>query len=488
MDAEKSARKGLADAFPKHATLGRGAYWVLVVLLCSFASSARAQEKTLSGRWSASAMRVTWSVGDWGESCGPRPSGGGAGAGVVTISQSGSELTMTGAGGNYSTQRCWEQYPGLAVVNHSGGRRGWRTVCRTGAGDPRQATVTTTLNATDDAISFDEVGQYQFVVQGQNCTASVRRSRFFKLVQREGEAEVATPAPTPTPTAPSPPPAPSAEPRSTEARPAEPAPAPASRCREPGPPARLEVRPSRKLVRTGEEFRFRAVVLDEAGCSLEVRPAWRVERGPAGLSVDRAGVVKVASDGAEGSALVSASVAGQAARIVVEVASAARYDALLAEGGLNARGESDEASITFIASGSIGARAAEAEARDRRATFLIILGATAAVLALAGLLLAIRARRRRREELANRAGLAEGATGMVCSKCQARYPADATFCPIDGNRLQPGTERAAAVGGAAPAAAGAPAVGRRICPICGTQYPADATFCGRDGAHLVPIN
>ena len=108
--------------------------------------------------------------------------------GSVTITSSGSELHLSGAGRDFSTTECWEQFPGLSRVSHSGGLRGWRSTCKTKAGDPRQATIVTTISATDNQISFDETGQYQFIITGQNCTASVRRTRSLSLVQREGES------------------------------------------------------------------------------------------------------------------------------------------------------------------------------------------------------------------------------------------------------------------------------------------------------------
>ena len=222
----------------------------MALLLCVFARPADAQQlKTLSGTWSASAMRSAWNVGDWGEACGPKPGGGAAPAGTVTIKQSGGELAISGAGRSYSTAECWEQMPGLARSSHSGGQRGWRTVCKSSAGDARQATVVTTVSASDSYITFDETGQYQFVIQGTNCTASVRRSRSFRLIQREGEA----------------PPVAASSPPVASAAPAPSAKVPQTRCENPGPAARLEVRPSRKLMRAGEEFSFRALGLRRRG-------------------------------------------------------------------------------------------------------------------------------------------------------------------------------------------------------------------------------
>ncbi len=118
----------------------------------------------------------------------PAPSGGGEAGGSVTIAQNGSELTIVGAGRSYSTGECWERYPGMQRISHSASARSFQNVCKTSAGDPRQAKLVTTISATDNRINFDETGQYQFVIEGQNCTASVRRTRSYALVLRQGEA------------------------------------------------------------------------------------------------------------------------------------------------------------------------------------------------------------------------------------------------------------------------------------------------------------
>ncbi len=491
---------------------------VALVALVATAWSGRARAdtpKTLSGRWSASAMRVAWNIGDWGAACGPRPGGGGAPGGTATINQQGGELTISGAGRTYSTSQCWEQFPGLSRTSHSGGQRGWRNVCKTGSGDPRQATIITTISATDSSISFDETGQYQFVINGQNCTASVRRNRSFKLIQREGEAPPAPPsaAPPPATTAP---PAPRPEPKP-------------ARCSETGPPARLEVRPSRKLMRPGDEFTFRAAVLDARGCALRLTPAWRIATENAPAKLLSPGRIRVADDAGEMELTLSAVVAGRAANVVVEVASKDRYEALLHQGGFNDSGESDEAAVAVIASGSIGARSTVSsdEARKRKRLFIAVLGGAATLLGLVGLVLVLRGRKRRSAGPApdERASADAGATpalrrqpGTYCPTCREEYPPDAQFCAVDGNRLVPMEEDGGSrgpTGGVCPVCGQgydpgvqvcpkhdeelipvavyrsnqqAAATGKTICPLCGTQYPGDSRFCGTDGAALLPLN
>jgi len=207
--------------------------WVLV-LTC--ATVARAEPAITPGLWTASPLRSDWNIGDWGAACGPRPSGGNEAGGSVTIAVQGNELTLNGLGRSFATTQCWEQYPGLSRVSHSSGPTSWRTACKTSAADARQASLITNLSGSGSRLNFDETGQYQFVIKGQNCTASVRRTRTFTRVDPAAAAPAASAAEKPK----------------------------SARCERVGLPERLEVRPSRKLMRPGERFTFRANVVDRS--------------------------------------------------------------------------------------------------------------------------------------------------------------------------------------------------------------------------------
>jgi hypothetical protein len=487
--------------------------FVVALAVVSIARSASAEQPTLSGRWSASAMQSAWNIGDWGSACGPRPTGAAASAEVVSIEQASSELTISGAGRTYRTTECWEQFPGMRRVSHSGGQRGWRTVCQSSPNDSRQATLITTVSANDTYITFDETGQYQFVIQGQNCTASVRRSRSFKLIQRQGEAppEPASSAPVPRP---------------AETLPK--APPKATRCKEIGPPARLEVRPSRKLMRPGESFTFRALVLDAKGCLLTTAPTWSLPEPNAHAKLIGPGTVRVDENAPESEIELRATVGGRAARVLVAVASTETYDALLRRGGFNELGESEDAAVAVIASGSIGARSSVARERGkgRRRAFIAAIGAAALLLGVVAVLIVVRSRRRQEPEPAPPEPLvkivpprdARQQTTMICPTCRLELSQSNQFCPNDGNRLiplEPGADSRGPTGGICPvcgqgydpgvvtcpehsedlipaaiyfAERRPPAPTAKICPICGTQYPGDGSFCGVDGAALVPVN
>ena len=473
-------------------------------------------------------MRSDWVIGEWGKACGPVPSGGGAAAGSVFVAPNGNELRISGDGRDYSTAECWEQFPGLSRVSHSGNGRGWRTTCKTKSGDPRQATVVTTINASDRQISFDETGQYQFVINGQNCTASVRRTRTLTLIQREGEA---APLASAAPGASSPSPAASIGSAASASVVKEPGvPAPNKPCAHPGQPERLEIRPARKLLRPGESFEFHSSVLDRAGCLLALTPVWKVVTEPAPFELVGPGRIKVAESAGEATVELQASLAGRSTRIIVQIASRDKYEALLERGGLNAAGESDEAAVARIATSSIGGASVVTgdDSRKRRILFVGVVGGSALVLGLLGFALVQHSRRKPpvpepRTPRVRTGGAvtprAAAPLAKICPTCREEYPPEAAFCPNDGNRLlasRGDAEPAGPSGGVCPVCGQGydpgvltcprhgeelvPAVmqagvrtsetrvSKKICPVCGTQYTGDSQFCGGCGAALVPVN
>jgi RNA polymerase subunit RPABC4/transcription elongation factor Spt4 len=451
---------------------------------------------------------VNWQLGDWGKACGPAPSGGGEPGGSVTISQSGNELTFVGNGRTYSTGQCWELYPGIQRISHSASARSFQNVCKTAAGDPRQAKLVTTISATDSRISFDETGQYQFVIEGQNCTASVRRTRSYSLVSRLGDAAPA-PAPAPAPSA-------------TAVKP--PAARPARDCSEAGLPERLEVRPSRKLMRPGESFEFRTSVVDARGCPLPVTPSWRVIAGANVLSVTGPGKVSANPSASESQATLEVTLGDRSVRVEVEIASKERYDALLQAQGLDESGESKEAAVLRVASESMGARevVARDEAPNKTRWFVGVAGLCALVLGVLGMLLVRRGRRPAdgpplEAPSRPRAAMPVPSSTKACPTCREEFPPEAEFCPNDGNRLVAQATLGTGPGGSVcpvcgrgfnpgtatcpehgeelvPASAYAPVrlktmfITRTICPVCGTQYTGETRFCGECGAAVVPVN
>jgi len=476
----------------------------IAALFLLAAPLAHADTTSLAGRWTATPMASNWVIGDWGPACGPKPSGGGEPGGVATVAESGSELVISGVGRTYRTTECWEQFPGLGRTGHSASARSWRTSCQSPKGDARQAKLITTVTATDALLTFDETGQYQFVIQGQNCTASVRRTRYFRPL-RETPASPASAAGSAGRSATA-----GKSPRETA-------------CASVGPAARIELRPSRKLIQPGQSFTFQAAVVDAKGCSVSVTPTFRLEGDVNGVTLSGGAAVHVADDAPEGDARLVASVGGRSVSAALNIVSKSRFSALLAGGGFDETGASAEAAVARLETGSVGARSAviEDESGRRRTVFVGVVGGAALLLGLFGFVLA---RRNRRAEKAGpppsrpRAADATPRPPMVCPTCRDEYPPEAQFCAVDGNRLVPlePTRGPVPTGAVCPVCGqgfdpgvsacpkhdeplvppsvfasrtlAAPRETRKICPVCGAQYLGEGQFCGQCGAALVPVN
>jgi hypothetical protein len=428
---------------------------------------------TLSGSWTASALSESWSFTSWGEACGPKPRPQGAGGGTTQIREQGGELSIVGAGRAFSTAECWEQMPGLSRTSHSqsGGGRFWRTRCSTPSSDPRRATIVTTIQASDSAISLNETGQYEFRIMDAACTASVSRSRSWSLVRRDGDAPPAASASASASAVPSAAAPPVPAPVASTDRSAPPPPrTPVKTCVSAGEPARLEVHPARKLMRPGERFAFRAIVLDAEGCAVAAKPTWHISPGPLATkaTVDAAGSVAVAADAGEGRIELVASIGGKGVPVGIEVASAEHYDALLATQGLNADGELDQAAVAVIATGTVGGRTAVGDdvGRERKRLFVAIVAGLAACLALVGFILA---RRGKKPQLLS-------------------GPEDDEAWRDGENGPEVSSEPGEPLADVPPPVPSRPSARAQICPTCGGRFDTEAVFCGKDGTKLVPLN
>jgi hypothetical protein len=303
-------------------------------------------------------------------------------------------------------------------------------------------------------LSLQESGQYQFVIQGQTCAASSGRWRTYRRGAPAAPPPVETPVPVQAPPVVKPPSAPSP-------------------CASPGAPARLEVRPSRKLMRAGETFHFRSSVFDAMGCSLGTPVAWTVSSEDGTASIDN-GRLTLADGAADGELRITATAANQAVRVSVDVVSGDRYAALLASGEFNAEGASSEAASATITSGSLGARAgaASSDTSDRKWTFVGVVSVIALHFALLGAWLLRRARRAARRPVALGRTLPD--TGTVVFTDEDAVPDRPRR--FDATRLET----------AAPLPATKPTT---VCPVCGTMYDTRGIrVCPKDGAQLIPIN
>jgi hypothetical protein len=465
------------------------AFFASLLAIGATALPARA-EPHVDGKWRQSALREDFAVQQWLDAgCGPPPQSTSTGGGeVVSVRMEGDELTFVGGGRVYRTNQCYDPMPTLSRASHSRASDGktWRTRCVTPPADPRKTVLNTLVVLTSDThIDIVETGRYEITLENGRCMADVKRTRGFDLVSDDS----ATPSARPTPAA-TPAPKPADPPRS-------------ALCGTPlsgGEPAKLEVRPSKKLLRTGESFRFAAVVLDATGCPTKTATTWHMAdpaNGGRGVTVDATGNVTVAGDAAEGTVEVVATAAGKDARVVVEIASPSRYDELLARSGLNAAGEDDEAATAAIASQSLGAGEGRAEdrSRGRRFVFLAIIGAVLVILALAGMVV-LRRSRRAKALLAEADERHEERVKEVLDRRQRREAEHAAQmrAHVESVRAHESARLAAAAAAAAadkeelPYPPRGPMARGKICPTCGERFDGAADFCGKDGTQLVLLN
>jgi hypothetical protein len=460
------------------------ASFVLAIVAASlFAPVAHAAG--IEGQWKQGGLREEYTVQQWLPGCGRAPANGTIGGGeVIAIKEEGDELSFVGGGRVFRTNQCYDEMPTLVRQTHSreGSGRIWRTRCATPPADPRNAVMNTLVSVTSDThIDLVETGRYEITLKEGRCTADVKRTRSFELVPAAAAASTTQPPP-----------------KVPEVvRPPEP---PGNVCATPGEAARLEVRPSKKVVKTGESFGFQAVVRDGKGCATVTPTTWSVSPGAENkVTVDPTGKVTVASDAAEGSVDVVVTAAGKSAHVTVEVSSAAHYDALLAQ-----LGDNDEPAVAVIATGSLGGDAARAEgdARRRRNVFIAIVSVIGGALLIIALIGVRRSRRaaaiareaeerhaqrlaeaeeRRREKVAKHAAAQRAHEESVdratrVAEAHAAEVAAASAAPEMGF---------SGVGGAG---FGPPATKGKICPTCGGRFDGAATFCGKDGTALVLLN
>jgi hypothetical protein len=518
-------REGLRARSPRHLRYSPSPTAVRAPSLALFTLSlvalfsllpGRAQaDSPFEGKWTEGPLKEEYTVLKWQKECEAAPVNGSSGGGeTVSVHSEGDELSFIGGGRVFRTNQCYDQMPTLSRESHtrSPSGREWRTRCTTPPSDPRRAVMNTLVIATSDThIDIVETGRYESQLVGGLCTADIKRSRSFDLVAHD------TPTPTPTAVATAPPTKPVApEPASNGTD--------SNRCASPGDPTRLEARPSRKLLRTGETFGFRGLVLDASGCVTRTPTTWTVdEHASKALSVDSSGRVTVATDAPEGSFEVVVSAAGKSTRVTVDVASPARYDALLQQSGLNDAGENDAASVVVIAASQIGGSDARAEdgSKRRRSIFLFIVGVLAVVLAAVAVIASRRTKRaaalereaqeryaekveaaeaRKREKTAQHTAAmrahelsveeakrveaenvaAAGARpGMVCPACQREYSPGSAFCPNDANRLVP-------LNISPNPLSSPPGPSGSICPTCKRGYDPGVKVCPHDKDDLVP--
>ncbi len=346
--------------------------------------------------------------------------------------------------------------PGLSSRGHSAGNAAIQTTCKMPALDPRQATVITTWYPRGDKLYFDETGQYQFVLKGSNCTASVRRTRVLTRVVEKDEPEPLSEKSTAkevtepekkttattkkeTPTSAPPPP-----------------PARASHCEDAGRAVSLEVTPKTKLMRVGESFEFQAIARDAKGCRAAVDTKWSLTSGQGG-TVTSDGKLSVSPEAPNGTLTLKAEVDDKSVTVSARIVTDEEFEKLIAGGEYGVMGESLDAANIELSTSHVEFDAETESGEDDNKTLLLGL--------VFGLLVLV------------------GAAAFKLSRRGKASPPALADNEVPAEAYDPGPP--------APAAPEPPEQSTkpvRLCPVCGKRYDDGTMFCGEDGARLVRAN
>ena len=468
----------------------------MVPVAAALSPGAARADSGFDGKWRQGPLREIFTVQRWLDGCGPPPTSSSTGGGeTIVVRMEGDVLSFSGGGRVYRSNQCYDPLPSLSrgSYSHDPASRAWRTRCSTPPNDPRKPVMQTLVVATSDThIEMTETGRYEISHEGGFCVADVRRSRGFDLIAPDRPAAPAPSASVPPPSA-SASVAPPTPPPPNPAPPPDPPDPPATSCANPGPPARLELRPSRKLLKTGESFVFTARVVDAKGCRTDTDVRWLAswEADKAKISVDPSGKVSVPDGVAEGDYKIIATAAGKTALGVVQISTPSNYDALLAQSGLNAAGESEAASVTALAGESIGGREVQGDdgRNRRRAIFGGIVGVSVVGLGIAYLVLRRRQRQARtlEEESARRYESRLHEAELRRKEKEALYQEQLQAHEKSVRSAEEARARAREKAVKQAVAAVAAPVERRSCPLCRRNFEGK-DFCPDDGSSLVAMS
>lgn len=452
----------------------------LLVGLAALSPAPASADGPFEGEWRAGPLSIRNEVRQWGSDCGPRPPATQReGGGNVAVAQTGDHLRFSGSvrGG---TNRCWSGNRDVRRISGAYQSGRWTVRCRTpdDHSQPERGTYTLRAEGTD-RITFEEVTEWDWRLRSSRCVATRRASRTFTRVGQE-------PAP---PTAPDPPP-----------EPPEPA------C-DPGPAARIRLRPATSQVAPGERVCLNARVVDARGCAVPGRRVRYELRHAAQLSGRLEGRCFHAADTsaeAEGLFRIIATSEDLRAQATIRVAPVDLSDLTARTEGGQALQQGGNAEANEAA--GVSARTAERE----DSLLLPIVGGVLVLLLLLGAVAAVVVVRRKKPPAHDDSSFAgDIPSGLpapderkapshfptqapveapvepsppretVCPECGTEYAGVQAFCPKDATRLVLRTARAAEP--AEPAES-------FICPTCRRGYPANVKVCPHDSATLVPYS
>jgi hypothetical protein len=450
--------------------------FLLVVLVSGPALAEGANP--IDGNYRQSALREDVTVSQWQDSCGPAPKSQSSGGGeTVSVRTEGDEIVLVGGNRVYRSNECYESLPGLARDAHSRDPSGksWRTRCSSPKNDPRRAVLQTSITVSDGRIDLYETGKYEVTVSDGHCTADIKRMRSYAVIAKEA----APPSATATATA-------TILPTETPTR--------MLGCQNPGPAAKLEVTPARKLVRPGDTFQIRARILDASGCAVPGagEPSWALSESM-GVHIDMHGKVRIDDTASSGTTEVVVSAHSKRAVVLIETTTPEKYEELLKIGGLNAEGESTlGSSITLEGKEEREVQAID-QGRTRRLWFGGVIGALS--LALIGLYLVLARRAKRQAEALKTAALERYKEDMHAAEAAQHSQQEVHLAQMNAHlasvaardaKVKAQKDKTAGAATEVPLLSHAIASSRKLtCPVCSKDFAPPFQHCPNDGAKLV---
>lgn len=490
-DATRGARAwGLCACLVSRPLRAHAGAWLVLVLIAHGATSPHAHaDPPEPGTWRAGTTSTDVAIKSWGPDCGPAPrSATSPGGGTVRLHREGPTIVLIAGDRTVRSNQCWSQNPGVRRVANTERPGVWTTTCATAPNDPREEHGSYTLKLLPDgSLLYQDVSRYDWRLKNSSCAATATTTQ--ALTRVPGTAAATGPAAQPV----APPSAPAEPPAKLEVVPT---------C-QPGPAARIALRPAQATIEVGRRVCFRPSVTDANGCPLpEATVRWSLEHDPSikGRIEDGCFVAGDQAAESEGQFRVIAAIGSLRADAPVSVRTP-DLSALLAQrietGALPAESarapelppEAPVASAAKVAAAPAPPPAGKHTASGHFALALVLAGAFG--VAIAAWLLVRRRAARESAGAQTRASVrpATPVAGSVaprsaapeepwiCPTCRVGYPKASGTCPKDGTALVPYRQFADARRSLQPAS------GKR-CPRCGRLYPDSAAFCSEDGAPL----
>jgi hypothetical protein len=455
---------------------------------------------SLSGTWSASPLKESWSFPAWPEACGPKPPSNGAPGGISEVVEQGGELSFAGAGKAYKTSNCWDQSTGIRRVTHAQNARSWSNTCKTLSSDARQVDLHTSVSASDSRITFRETGHYIYRQGGATCEADVTRSRTYSRVTADhlgSDTRRSSGAASLTPALAAPPDETTLTQQAVAARLAP------NECPNPGLPSDVRFVHVVPWVEPGGSAQLSAQAVDKDGCATRGTMLYPVEPATPTLAIgERTGLLRVAATAEQGTISVIARSGSLSKAVAIPIVSKASRSALLQAPG--DQPIQTNAASQAVADSIIGSSTTRAQdgATERKWWFAGFAGLVVVGLATLGLRL-LRAGSRSVNERVEPPPFVPGpgaADGPIGSRRPGRMSTDPSITKgeivvTDVGKTDPGRRRPevftySATTDSEPSITqskrNSGPFGKResSCPRCGTRYIDGSLYCGVDGERL----